>query len=951
MAADAGYVASQNKRFADAVNANDQTMINKLKADAAKVGYTLSYKAPTVTKPVIPSTPKTPEIAQQKTAIVNAAVKNGTGLTSTGAPVDIKNVSSTTPAKGAFDGQIRATDGNVWNAKLGSWVSPETAKQIAFNALQEQKAVSAIPKVTPPTTTAYTPASVFADTTPKVTAPTQVYKPTSDIISTPVAPPTPSQIATKLGLTDGTTNASDGTVWDSKTNSWVSPTQKQQMDAFRAVPATPAQTTTGTTFPLGIDTINKQPTATTFMNATNAQQETPATTSTVTPYNPAMNKEVAVSPIAKQEVPSTITQQKTPSMSEIASKLGLTDGAVDASTGLVWDSTTQNWMSKLQKDQTEQQRKSMLDTFVMANQPEKTTPIVESKPVITPVMAQPAEAGVTAPPSQSEIAKQLGITDGTKNPADGTVWDSASGNWVSPVQKIQMDETRAEEARKEAFNKLPLADRIAQAEPGTFVPPTGAGVTPKDGDINPTDGTVWSDKFKSWMTPGQKAQTDQFSSGILPDLTTIQPEQKQSLLPKLETPSDITTQPQETNLQKATSEIERQIAEQNKALDLQTKQATEARDLALQEQQNAFNQASREMRDQLFGQQQRLMQGMAGRGLLSSGIFQDAMLRLGMSMNQNIRDADVKRQSEISRVTTSFNDSIDKINLKREELQSGKTKNIKDLADQMSKADADAQKSLLDAQKLEKESRDTMFKVASDMLQTLASQGKVNIMPYIPYLISGNLDGLAGQMYNDKANPALSVAGQETLMKMAESQQNINKMQNDIIKGKADAADTWSKIKGVISDEYGNPVLINGKTQKTQSVTEFEKELKIKQQEANTAVKNAATSAAKKSTATKAEQKAMTLPQQMKFVDDSITPLLQQQMTPDEFNVLQKTGRVELTPGTKDRFNSIMKEWYDRGDLDEGLLRNFYRAYNLDVPYWLGGIPTIADIRSYPASK
>lgn len=506
-------------------------------------------------------------------------------------------------------------------------------------------------------------------------------------------------------------------------------------------------------------------------------------------------------------------------------------------------------------------------------------------------------------------------------------------------------------------NKQVAVTPMQTSTPAPIAPPTPAQPAPTqteiakklgltDGVVNPTDGTVWDAVTSNWVTPEQKRQMDQVASGNLPI----------PMIPKGEVPSAITTQPQatvpeQTNLQKATAEVERQIAEQNKALDLQMKQAEGARDLSLQSQKDAYAKALRDMRDQAFGQQRQAMQQYAGRGLLSSGIFQDAMIRLGMSISQNVRDMDIKRQAEIGQTMTNFNDALDKINLKREELQSGKAKNVQDLTKQMNDADAEAQKAINDAKKLEKDSQDTMFKVASDMLQTLASQGQVNIMPYIPYLISGNLNGLAQQMYNTKDNPALSVAGQQTLMKMAESQQTINSMETDITRNKALAAETWSKIKGVITDEKGNPILKNGKTQPTQSATEFQKELGIKQQEATTAAKNAATSASK-TKGTTIQSKA----QQDQTIKNVIDPLIKDvyyipvydengkqtgtksSYTPDPDNPTQKPTTRWLPKDDEAKFEQKMQELYNNNMIDADTVKEKYMALNKRVPGWLGAV-------------
>ena len=259
---------------------------------------------------------------------------------------------------------------------------------------------------------------------------------------------------------------------------------------------------------------------------------------------------------------------------------------------------------------------------------------------------------------------------------------------------------------------------------------------------------------------------------------------------------------QDTYTGLATAQVDKQIADANAQLDNQIAVAESNRDFGLKSQLENYKQAINAMRDKAFVQEQSIGQAMANRGLLNSGMYADALVRSGISMNQNLRDLVAKQDIAAQKLNSTFQTASDKIDKAREKLQTNRQTDITKLTDSIKKESEAGAKDAL--------------KASLDMLQTLAKDNNLDISRYAPYMFvaasnpanaSKVLADLANAMYNDP-NPTLSVAGQ----KLVEQSNLIKKQQQEVdaktAKLVAEKDTEYAKMTGI---QYRNGVPVKGK--------------------------------------------------------------------------------------------------------------------------------------------
>lgn len=169
-------------------------------------------------------------------------------------------------------------------------------------------------------------------------------------------------------------------------------------------------------------------------------------------------------------------------------------------------------------------------------------------------------------------------------------------------------------------------------------------------------------------------------------------------------------------MQQARKMIEDRDKASMASLDTQAKSALESRDFSTKQQEQAFKESIRNIKNENFLLGQKMMQSMAGRGMLNSGIFADAMVRNDMSAQQKLNDLSVKQQNYIDKFKTTYDTAMKKINDAKNKITSAQPADIKKAYNDLVKAQTDVQKMANDKQKDD-------FNMALDAYKTMANLG------------------------------------------------------------------------------------------------------------------------------------------------------------------------------------------------------------------------------------
>lgn len=414
--------------------------------------------------------------------------------------------------------------------------------------------------------------------------------------------------------------------------------------------------------------------------------------------------------------------------------------------------------------------------------------------------------------------------------------------------------------------------------------------------------------------------------------------------PVIEQPQIPTTQEQLSEFdnfpsQYARAVVDKQIADANRQLDIQTEEAIRNRDLQTAQNLEAYKRALNASRDQGFIQNQQLLQQMANRGILTSGLAADAQTRLQMSMNQNIRDIAVKNQQSLDKVNADFKTAFDKLMQKRQDLEAGREGDIEKIVKGIQADNREMMKLDVDLRKLQLEENKTLLSNAQDVLKRYADQG-YDTSAFEPYILSRDVQGLARAMQQSGQRP-LSLVGEDMIASINKTNADIVRTQAEKRKAEMDIKQSLSQIDKQRSDTTGF-VFQNGVALKDakgnliptfEAKTEAERQ-KLKNQEVQIRKQEAQTARTKAKAETSTTLKQMSVQQQQNFLEDAVDSLYMDnyETRTDRYGdtTYVKSGTRTLDPKHRNDFIQIMGELLSRGDVNEALIRNEFVKAGLD---------------------
>jgi hypothetical protein len=542
--------------------------------------------------------------------------------------------------------------------------------------------------------------------------------------------------------------------------------------------------------------------------------------------------------------------------------------------------------------------------------------------VVTAPPVKKEEQAVTAPPTTqartggivagTDKERSSNIPDGFKD-QDGYTWNATSGQWESP--EIWQNTVRNREAfRMASIPEFTADQRLGEIQAGINT------ATEFEKQLQSMQGMT-PEEIQARFGEEPKVTTKPFGEPIVAGLENY--------------PS-----------QYAASVVDKQIADANRQIDLQTEEALRNRDLQTAQNLQAYKRAINEMRDTGFMQNQQLLQQMANRGMLTSGIAADAQTRLQMSMNQNIRDIAVKNQESQDKINADYKTAFDKLVQRREELASGRQESIDKIVKGIEADNREIQKLDLDYKKLQMEENKTLLNNAQDVLKRYADQG-YDTTSFERYLVAGDVRGLAQVMAQSNI-PQLSLIGKDMAAKIDETNSQIILNKRNAERAAMDTKQTLSQIdkqrsdttgyifmNGVmVKDSKGAPIRTSEAILNDRKMTDAEKRTAIAQTNAATARAKASQATSTKTTATTVP-KPMSQSQQLNFLQDTISTLVipKFEETLDAYGdtVRVKVGE-ELNPSNVKDFKEIMADLWASGTVNPEIIQNQYRAFGLTPP-------------------
>lgn len=194
--------------------------------------------------------------------------------------------------------------------------------------------------------------------------------------------------------------------------------------------------------------------------------------------------------------------------------------------------------------------------------------------------------------------------------------------------------------------------------------------------------------------------------------------------------------------ERAVAEVDRQNAGQTADLKTQAELATKAFELSKDQQKTVFKEALQNLKDNSFIEQMKTGQAFANRGLLNSGMFTDALVRLGMSANQKIADVASKQLGNLAQQEAKYQATIKTIQDKQQRIVDGREADIE-------KAFKAIQKDQQTAVKTSQDAFIEQAKILYNTVKTLSSEGmdtqKLNAL-YADGLQRGDFSGMIQYM-------------------------------------------------------------------------------------------------------------------------------------------------------------------------------------------------------------
>ena len=875
MAVDSGYIASQQKRYTDALKSNDAGLVGRLEADAKRVGYTLTKPKPTPT----PAPKPTP---------ASTATKAGSVLGSVG--------------KSAVSSVL---DNAVAKAKLEPMVQAANNQTVA----QPKPATTSVPNLD-----AFVAAS--QNTQPK---------PAFDMFTKPVAPVTTSApVATPVTTATPFYNPTPVTTQTTlEKQAGILPTPTPTIEAYKAVAPTPTPT-----------------------------------------YTPS----VLAQPQTQLEKEAGIV-----SMTPLASGKQLTQGAVSGIAQGIEEATGQP--SGLQ------------EAFNKATTATPEVKIETQAPVVTPEVkaeaVSPATFTTITKPDGSQVEGyvlngQTFYKDGTRIATgdrvtiNGKTYEMGADGKGIDLQKKAVDNFLANPSAEtwDAFNKSGIGLENLTPEQRKIVEDyrtkTQTDQQAYQQEVKRIEDKIIDNTAKGLDTSSQErylanlraafeenirqqkeydAYGKQLVGGILEGITSgaelgtgtqLTPETSQLMQygqkNQLSTPTfQPTTQQQTPSFEDmrsafratASEQVDKQLAQENKALDLQIKQAMESRDFGVAEQLRAYKTAINQVNDQSFLSGLQQMQQYANRGLLGSGLSEDAMTRLGISRNQQLTQVAQDQQAKIAQLGMDYQQTLDRINLAKDKLRSGRAQNVDELTRQLISDQQDADKYKAEILKTEADRKKAEAQQIFDYVNLLAKESGYDMTPFVPFALAGDAKGLV-QAMQQTGNLQLSTAGRELESRIRENEAQAKSAASGQIADKARASQIWSDINGYISDENGKPILKNGKVQPTYGAQMEAQKIAIDRQKA--------AQAGTKKEETNEPISSIELNRQLNAANKAIEPILEAELGEKDLSGRnQKTGKMLVNSNSYGKFREIMRRLESQLNLDPSVIRIMYDQYGVPL--------------------
>jgi hypothetical protein len=776
MAVTAGYIASQQKRYNDAIKANDKDLIGRLEADAKRANYTL-------TRPSTPAKAVTPTPAK----------------TVAPSPTQAVTPKATTPSPQSLGSSLSDTVKSSIKEQVNSIMSATDAGN--KNMTTEQKQNLFVPEVfTPKVQTQTQSQPSLAEAFNKLQTPTSTYS--SSVAQGVYTPSTPAPVQT------------------------VAPTSLPSNSIFNTIPASVPTSVSKVETPAPMQVTTPAPTRPSLEQEAGQLSYTPTLDVFKQAATPKYTTDVLTAPQTELEkqaglpayTPTPITPVAQPTQTPLEQEAGITGTYTPPA--VVPQVPTY-------KDFVEANKQSVVVPTDRVETPTLTptveTPKVEEQPIVKATATVPTGAevrkGIVGKPfsypdyvnfvdsiasgeqltpdeelyaqnARNEIFKSKDLIQQEMNRAQNKIMALKAQNLNADGQEKYYTTlaTRLAELEKPVSTAIPedvqnimagkdlaqeaVSGIVKGIEEGTgkqlgtdssLVNAFPEGERQKEIALdtflkNPNDQT-WNSLQESkpdlaTLTPDQKQAVDDFRDQKLSTPEGVQSEMdraenvimdmkadgldttaQERYMAKLKETYDslvsgagvqgqpLTVEQAEIQRQELKSAYERAIAEVDRAnkaqtadLQAQGELATKAYEIGVKEQRQLFKEAMNNLKDNSFVEQLKAGQTFANRGLLNSGMFTDALVRLGMSANQKISDIVAKQITNLAGQEQKYQSTMQSIKDKQQRIVDGREADIE-------KAFKAIQKDTQTAVKTSQDAFIEQAKILYNTVKTLSSEG------------------------------------------------------------------------------------------------------------------------------------------------------------------------------------------------------------------------------------
>lgn len=969
MAVDAGYIASQQKRYTDALKSNDTGLVGRLEADAKRVGYTLIKPKPTPA----PAPKPTPV----STATKSASVLGSIGKSAVSAAVD------NAVAKAKLEPMVQAANNQtVAQPKPATTTTPtldtfvsasqNTQAKPAFDMFTKPVApvTTSAPVTTPVATTPfYNPTPVSTQTTLEKQAgilptPTPTIEAYKAVAPTPTPTYTPSvlsqpqtQLEKEAGIVSMTPLASGKQLTQGALSGITQGIQEATgqpsglQEAFNKATTTTPEVKAETQAPVVVPEIK-------------AEAVTPAVTA---PTKAEIRSQLAKQPVTFENYKAyldsmstgeELTPIETLYLENMRNEIYKDKGMLEKEMARTQDVIMERERQGLGIDSQQAYFTKLLSEMKKFEEPTvRATALPEGVPTLT---TEGAKLAATVPTAIADVIKQetgqeapqltKQAEEMKKTPLDNFLANPNAETWDAFNKSGIGLENLTPEQRKivEDYRTKTQTDQQAYQQEVKRIEDKIIDNTAKGLDTSSQERYLANLRAAFEENMRQQKEYDaygkQLVGGILEGITSgaelgtgtqLTPETSQLMQygqkNQLSMPTfQPTTQQQTPSFEDmrsafratASEQVDKQLAQENKALDLQIKQAMESRDFGVAEQLRAYKNAINQVNDQSFLSGLQQMQQYANRGLLGSGLSEDAMTRLGISRNQQLTQVAQDQQAKIAQLGMDYQQTLDRINLAKDKLRSGRAQNVDELTRQLISDQQDADKYKAEILKTEADRKKAEAQQIFDYVNLLAKESGYDMTPFVPFALAGDAKGLV-QAMQQTGNLQLSTAGRELESRIRENEAQAKSAASGQIADKARASQIWSDINGYISDENGKPILKNGKVQPTYGAQMEAQKIAIDRQKATQA-------GAKKEETTNKPLSSTEISRQLDIAEKAIAPRLDAEFTEDDL-LPTKTGKKILKTSEHGRFKNIMNSLKSQLNIDPTIIRIIYEQYG--VPY------------------